>query len=131
MLLPAMALAAATLAAPLTNGTRSTCPSAYGPGRHSIRMQIPDADDPEFIWEREFTVYVAEEMPLARCLAACLGDQKCDAVAVEWVEVRAWPAPAQMPWRSDKVRCGLRGGVDLGSCSRDSTRASSTIAIVS
>ena len=43
----------------------------------------------------------------------------------------AWPAPAQMPWRSDKVRCGLRGGVDLGSCSCDGTRASSTIAVVS
>ena len=34
------------------NRTASTCPSLYGPGRHLVEIDIPDSDDPTFIWVR-------------------------------------------------------------------------------
>lgn len=55
------ATAHAAVAATAPSG-KSTCPSAYGPGLHQIRMSIPDADDPSFVWERAFDLYVAAEM---------------------------------------------------------------------
>ena len=72
-------------------------------------------------------------MPLAGCLAACLAEPKCDAVAVEWAQLHAWPAPALggalvlflFFYNSDKVRCGLCGGID-----RDATATHLTITIV-
>jgi hypothetical protein len=67
----ATALLTAAMAAPrqphglnLTSSRRSQCPSAYGPGKHQIRMSIPDVDDPSFIWERMFDLIIGDGMPL-------------------------------------------------------------------
>ena len=43
------ALLGCASAVPGLNTTHSSCPSAYGPGLHTIRMQVPDVDDPTFI----------------------------------------------------------------------------------
>lgn len=68
-----------------------------------------------------------EEVPLADCLLACLSDAMCDAVTVGWTQLHAWPKPAQLSWHGNKVRCYLRGGVDLRHCEKDAAEAHSTI----
>ena len=56
------ALVAAAAALPVNATRSSTCPSQLGPGLHTIRMDVPDAVDPEFVWSRAFDVYVPAEM---------------------------------------------------------------------
>jgi hypothetical protein len=47
----------------LARGT-GTCPSAYGPGKYTIQLQVTNPGDGS-IWSRSFEVYVADEMPLS------------------------------------------------------------------
>ena len=71
------------------------------------------------------------EMPVTNCLMACLRDVRCDAVIVEWILPQQWPRPAQMMWYGNRVRCQLRGGLDLATCANSSAHSTLTLASVS
>ena len=55
-------LVSAGTAIPVNTTRSATCPSQLGPGLHTIRMNVPDGSDPEFIWSRAFDVYVPAEL---------------------------------------------------------------------
>lgn len=60
VLLVTLCSAAAALAR--SNTTKQACPSLYGPGKHSIQLQIQDPGGSR--WERSFEVYVAPDLSL-------------------------------------------------------------------
>lgn len=67
-------------------------------------------------------------MPLASCLVACLRDEQCDAVTVEWLEKRSWRnSDPGMFWYANNVSCSPRGGIRLPSCLNDTLGAHSTL----
>ena len=69
------------------------------------------------------------EIPLAKCLVACLDDSKCDGVMVSWTQPHSWPKPASMPWFGNYVQCHLRGSTNLSTCDTDRTETHSMITI--
>lgn len=73
-----------------------------------------------YITNNPSTVAPPAQVPLIACLISCLHDAKCDAIEVEWVQRHSWPRPASMAWYGNLVLCGLRGGVNLSSCAKDS-----------
>ena len=95
-------------------------------------LQLPQWASQGYLYNctTEYAPPPVGEMPFAKCLVACLGDSKCDAVTVDWVQRAAWPPPAQMSWYTNQVLCHLRGGIDFGSCKEDSAQAHSTIKMV-
>ena len=54
-------------AAPVVNSTaalKTTCPSLYGPGSHTIELRIVDPDT-GFAWLRSFELFIPDSMPLS------------------------------------------------------------------
>lgn len=48
---------------PLSAAAKSRCPSAFGPGKHVVRLSLPGEG---VTWERSFDLFVPETMPLGR-----------------------------------------------------------------
>ena len=62
--LPLLVGAVAVQAVPADKADRkSTCPSAYGPGKHTVDLRVTDPDT-GMLWFRSLEVSVPDDMPL-------------------------------------------------------------------